>query len=69
MCSALKPKRLWRFRPTLTYFPHIIVDFDLKTAMKMGLVKSLVLDKRKEIGALSDAELDFKAYSNNQAAG
>lgn len=47
---------------TLTYFPHIIVDFDLKTAMKMGLVKSLVLDKRKEIGALSDAELDFKAY-------
>lgn len=46
----------------LTYFPHIIVDFDLKTAMKMGLVKSLVLDKRKEIGALSDEELEFKAY-------
>jgi type III restriction enzyme len=46
----------------LTYFPHIIVDFDLKTAMKLGLVKSLVLDKRKEIGALSDEELEFKAY-------
>jgi type III restriction enzyme len=45
-----------------TYFPHIIVDFDLKTAMKQGLVKSLVLDKRSEIGALSDAELEFKAY-------
>lgn len=47
---------------TLTYFPHIVVDFDLKTAMRLGLVKSLVLDKRKEIGALSDEQLDFKAY-------
>ena len=44
-----------------TFFPHIIVDFDLKTAMRAGLVKSLVLDKRSEIGALSDEELDFKA--------
>jgi len=40
------------------YFPHIITDFDLKTAMKSGLVKSLVLDRRKEIGALP---LEFKA--------
>jgi type III restriction enzyme len=40
------------------YFPHIIVDFDLKTAMRAGLVKSLVLDRRKELGALP---LDFKA--------
>ncbi len=44
-----------------TYFPHIVVDFDLKTAMRAGLVKSLVLDKRSEIGALSDEELDYKA--------
>lgn len=44
-----------------SYFPHIVVDFDLKTAMKAGLVKSLVLDKRSEIGALSNEELDFKA--------
>lgn len=44
-----------------SYFPHIIVDFDLKTAMRAGLVKSLVLDKRSEIGALSNDELDFKA--------
>jgi type III restriction enzyme len=44
-----------------TYFPHIIVDFDLKTAMRAGLVKSLVLDKRSDIGALSHAELDFNA--------
>ena len=44
-----------------SYFPHIVVDFDLKTAMKAGLVKSLVLDKRSEIGALSNEDLDFKA--------
>jgi len=40
------------------YFPHIIVDFDLKDAMPEGLVKSLVLDRRKELGALP---LEFKA--------
>lgn len=44
-----------------SYFPHIVVDFDLKTAMRAGLVKSLVLDKRSEIGALSNEELDFRA--------
>ncbi|MEY9435965.1 DEAD/DEAH box helicase [Bradyrhizobium elkanii] len=44
-----------------TYFPHIVVDFDLKTAMRAGLVKSLVLDKRSEIGALSHEDLDFNA--------
>lgn len=41
------------------YFPHIVVDFDLNSAMQAGLVKSLALDKRKEIGALKD--LDFRA--------
>lgn len=40
------------------YFPHIITDFDLKSAMRAGLVKSLVLDRRREIGALP---LEFKA--------
>lgn len=39
------------------YFPHIVVDFDLRTAMREGLVKTLALDKRKEIAALP---LDFK---------
>ena len=43
------------------YFPHIIVDFDLKAAMKAGLVKSLVLDKRRELGALANDELQFRA--------
>ena len=41
-----------------SWFPHIITDFDLKTAMRAGLVKSLVLDRRKEIGALP---LEFRA--------
>ncbi len=40
------------------FFPHIVVDFDLQSAMRAGLVKSLVLDRRKEVGALP---LDFKA--------
>lgn len=40
------------------YFPHIITDFDLKDAMRRGLVKSLVLDRRKEIGALP---LEYRA--------
>ena len=52
--------------PTLKYFPHIIVDFDLKTALKKGLVKSLVLDKRKEVGALSNKELEFAAIRDDK---
>lgn len=44
-----------------SYFAHIIVDFDLKMAMRAGLVKSLVLDKRSEIGALDADDLEFKA--------
>jgi type III restriction enzyme len=43
------------------YFPHIIADFDLRAAMKEGLVKSLVLDKRRELGALPNEALQFKA--------
>lgn len=40
------------------YFPHIVTDFDLKSAMRAGLVKALVLDKRKDIAALP---LEFTA--------
>lgn len=47
------------------YFNHIITDFDLKSAMRAGLVKSLVLDKRKEIGALP---LEFKAERDEHGA-
>lgn len=40
------------------FFPHIIVDFDLKTAIQKGLVKTLVLDKRTEIATM---DLDYRA--------
>jgi len=43
---------------TKHYFPHIIVDFDLRAAIHSGLVKTIALDKRKEIASLP---LDFKA--------
>ncbi|GGJ97836.1 DEAD/DEAH box helicase family protein [Luteimonas terricola] len=46
---------------TRVWFPHIVVDFDLKAAMRAGLVKSLVLDKRREVGAMPLDALDFKA--------
>jgi len=45
------------------YFPHIVVDFDLNAAMRAGLVKSLALDKRKDVAALP---LDFKAERDEQ---
>ncbi|WP_031025879.1 MULTISPECIES: DEAD/DEAH box helicase family protein [Streptomyces] len=45
------------------YFPHIVVDFDLTSAMRAGLVKALALDKRKDVAALP---LDFKAERDEQ---
>lgn len=45
------------------WFPHIVVDFDLKQAMSLGLVKSLALDKRKEIAALP---IDFNAERDSR---
>lgn len=44
------------------FFPHIVVDFDLNAAMRAGLVKSLVLDKRQTVGAVPLEMLDFKAH-------
>ena len=41
------------------YFPHVIVDFDLKTAIHKGLVKMIAIDKRDEVASIKD--LDFKA--------
>ncbi|MBW6471443.1 MAG: DEAD/DEAH box helicase family protein [Methanosarcinaceae archaeon] len=48
---------------TKHHFPHIIVDFDLKTAIKEGLVKTIALDKRKEIASLP---LDFNAIRDGK---
>jgi type III restriction enzyme len=45
------------------YFPHIVVDYDLTSAMRAGLVKALALDKRKEVAALP---LDFRAERDEQ---
>ena len=45
------------------FFPHIVVDFDLTSAVKAGLVKALALDKRKEVAALP---LDFRAERDEQ---
>ena len=46
------------------YFPHIIVDFDLATAMRQGLVKTLLLDKRQRLTELET--LDFRAVRNER---
>ena len=48
---------------TKHYFPHIVVDFDLYTAIHDGLVKTITLDKRKEIATL---ELDFRAVRDGK---
>ena len=46
------------------FFPHIIVDFDLATAMRKGLVKTLLLDRRQELTDLKD--LDYKAVRDER---
>lgn len=46
------------------YFPHIIVDFDLATAMRKGLVKTLLLDRRQELTELE--HLDYKAVRDER---
>lgn len=50
---------------TKHYFPHIIVDFDLKSAIHQGLVKTIALDRRKE---LTVEELDYKAVRDGRKA-
>jgi len=53
------------------YFPHIIADFELSKAVKEGLVKTIVLDKRKEINSLANEEIEFRAVrdDNNKVIG
>lgn len=48
---------------TRHYFPYLVVDFDLKTAIRQGLVKTIALDKRKEIAT---TELDYKAVRDGR---
>lgn len=51
---------------TKHYFPHIIVDYTLNSAIRAGLVKTIAIDKRKEIASLSDEDLDFKAIRDGK---
>lgn len=55
-------------RKTKIYFPHIIADFDSKTAMREGLVKLINLVRREE---LTNVELSYKAIrsENNDIVG
>ena len=46
------------------FFPHIVVDFDLPKAMKQGLVKLLLLDRRQELTDLEN--LDYNAKRDEQ---
>ncbi len=50
-------------RQSKHYFPHIVVDFELETAMRLGLVKTLLLDRRQE---LTDVELDYRAVRDER---
>lgn len=55
-------------RRTKQYFPHIIVDFDLTSAIKEGLVKVIAIDKRDEIASLQNEHIEFKAKRDNKKA-
>ncbi len=43
------------------YFPHIVYDYELRTAMQDMLVKQLFLEERQSIGGESLDDLDFRA--------
>jgi len=46
------------------FFPHIVVDFDLPEAIKNGLVKLLLLDRRKELTDIIN--LDYNARRDDR---
>lgn len=45
------------------YFPHIIANFELVKAIQKGLVKTVAIDKRKELAAIP---LEFKAEKDGK---
>lgn len=53
-------------RRTKHYFPHTIVDYGLKSAICAGLVKTIAIDKRKEIMSLASEDIDFKAVRSGK---
>src|SRR3989338_690157 len=48
---------------TRHFFPHVITNFEIVTAIRQGLVKTVAIDKRKEIAALP---LEFKAEKDGK---
>lgn len=48
---------------TRHFFPHVITNFELVNAIRHGLVKTVAIDKRKEIAALP---LEFKAEKDGK---
>lgn len=54
---------------TKHYFPHIVVDFNLRDAINNELVKMIVIDKRKGLmSKLKEEPLDFKAVRDGKTA-
>lgn len=55
-------------RRTKHYFPHIVTNFTLNTAIHAGLVKTITIDRRKELNA---PDLEFRAIrdDNNKVIG
>lgn len=51
---------------TKHYFPHIVVNYSLNQAIHAGLVKTIAIDKRKEIASLADEDLEFKAIRDGK---
>jgi len=51
------------------YFPHIVHDYDLVSAMQDMLVKQLFLEERQSIGGESLEDLDFRAERYPPEAG
>ena len=45
------------------YFPHVVIDYDLKDAIRDGRVKTVAIDRRKELDGL--ATLDYGAVRDN----
>lgn len=52
---------------TKHYFPHIVVDYSLNQAIHAGLVKTIAIDKRKEIASLPDEDLEFNAIRDGKS--
>lgn len=47
------------------YFYHVMVDYGLPDAIRAGLVKTIVIDKREEIASIKNDDLDFKAVRSD----